>query len=43
MNKRSGRDGCKAVVFKKPAAQDTDKKSLVLMEDGFRNFKFIPM
>lgn len=42
-NKRSGRDGGKAVVFKKPAAQDTDKKSLVLMEDGFRNFKFIPM
>ena len=43
MEKRSGRDKGKAVAFKKPAAKDTDKKALVLMEDGFRNFKYILM
>ena len=42
-DKRSGRDKGKAVVAKKPAAKDTDKKTFVLMEDGFRNFKYILM
>ena len=42
-DKRSGRDKGKAVVVKKPAAKDTDKKTFVLMEDGFRNFKYILM
>ena len=42
-DKRSGRDTGKAVVVKKPAAKDTDKKTFVLMEDGFRNFKYILM
>ena len=42
-DKRSGRDTGKAVVVKKPAAKDADQRAFVLMEDGFRNFKYILM
>ena len=42
-DKGSGDGWGKAVLFKKPAAKVTDKeeKAIVLMENGFRNFKHV--